>query len=126
MYGCEHRHEKGQIQDLIHKSLERGPYTSHTLLGIHFSDSHLTYLKKMDSLYEQGIVYQLIPDSAMSSGLDLSYYKYYYIFDNQEAMKNIKWFFSPVFKANRLAELTLLTNPVLEKSLMEKSLEPQK
>lgn len=126
IHGCGNRHEKEEIQGLIDKNLAREPRAVNTLLSIKFGDSRTGYLKKMDSLYQQGIIHSFVSDPALATGQDLSYYRYYYIFPDNEAVKKIKWIFSPVFKNNRLIELELITNPVLEQSLMEKSFELNK
>ncbi len=123
---CNRSHEVEQIQKLIDKNLALGPRTDTTLLGIKFGDSRVGYQKKMDSLYQAGIIRSLIPDSLMSGGLDFTHYRYYYIFENQGAMKDIKWIFSPVFEHNRLMALSLITSSILDKPLGNRPLDPGK
>ncbi|MDN5212459.1 hypothetical protein QQ020_10400 [Fulvivirgaceae bacterium BMA12] len=123
---CNRSHEDEQIRKLIDKNLAMGPRTETTILSIKFGDSHVGYQKKMDSLYQAGIIRSLIPDSLMSGGLDLAHYKYYYVFEDREALEDIKWIFSPVFEHNRLIALSLITSSILDKPLGDRPLNPTK
>lgn len=123
---CSHSYEREQIQELIDKNLAIGPRTDNTILSIRFGDSRIGYQKKIDSLYENGIIHSLVPDSLLGNRQEISYYRYYYIFRDYDALKKIKWIFSPVFKNNRLVELALITTPVLEQSLADRSFDIDK
>lgn len=124
---CIHNHEKDQIQDLIESNRTIGPNTNETLLSIKFGDSRIGYQKKMDSLYRNDVIESIVPDSLLERGRqDLSYYRYYYVFDEYEALEKVKWIFSPVFKDNRLVELNLVTSSVLDESIAERSFDINK
>ena len=125
--GCIHHHEKDQIQELIESNRTIGPNTDDTLLSIKFGDSRTGYQKKMDSLHRKGVIESLVPDSLLErGGQDLSYYKYYYVFNEYEALERVKWIFSPVFEDNRLVELNLVTSSVLDESIAERSFDINK
>ena len=123
---CDRSREVDQIRKLKDKNLAAGPRTDNTMLGIQFGDSRVRYKNKIDSLYQENIIHSLVPDSLLSGDLDLSYYKYYYVFEDQEALKDVKWILSPGFKENRLTELSLITSSILEKSLGDRPLSLRK
>ena len=114
--GCSHWDEKEQIRALTERSLAEGPVIDETMLGIKFGDSRISYRKKLDSLYEQGVVHSLMPDSSGAHEKEAYQTGYFYIFAHHEPLKETKWILLPVFEHNRLVKLELITNPVLEKS----------
>ena len=114
--GCGQRHEKEQIRVLTERSLAEGPLKNEIMLGIEFGDSRTSYRKKLDSLYKQGAVYSLIPDSSGATEDEVAQPGYFYIFADHEPLQETKWIILPAFECNRLVKLELITNPVLEKS----------
>lgn len=124
--GCKNRDHDSQLERLISESRKTGPAIATPFLGIHFGDSKMLYHRRLDSLYELGLIDLFVADSLIHKVDELKYYKYYYRFADKEMVTTGKWIFSPAFEDNRLISLGLINSPVLDKNLGKEILQSDK